>query len=63
MTMSDDQLTLFGRPIDRRTLLTLTGKVLAGSAVAGMWLSPELAQFVLDFGSLTAQHKEGPDPR
>jgi multiple sugar transport system substrate-binding protein len=44
--MSDDQLTLFGRPIDRRTLLTLTSKVLAGSAVAGMWLSPELAQFV-----------------
>ena len=44
--MSDDQLTLFGRPIDRRTLLTLTGKVLAGSAVTGMWLSPELAQFV-----------------
>jgi hypothetical protein len=44
--MSDDQLTLFGRPIDRRTLLTLTGKVLAGSAVAGLWLSPELAQFV-----------------
>jgi multiple sugar transport system substrate-binding protein len=44
--MSDDQLALFGHPIDRRTLLTLTGKVLAGSAVAGMWLSPELAQFV-----------------
>ena len=44
--MSDDQLTLFGRPIDRRTLLTLTGKVLAGGTVAGMWLSPELAQFV-----------------
>ena len=43
--MSDDQLTLFGRPIDRRTLLTLTGKVLAGSAVAGMWLSPELAHY------------------
>jgi multiple sugar transport system substrate-binding protein len=44
--MSDDQVTLFGRPIDRRALLTLTGKVLAGSAVVGMWLSPELAQFV-----------------
>jgi multiple sugar transport system substrate-binding protein len=27
-------------------LLTLTGKVLAGGTVAGMWLSPELAQFV-----------------
>jgi multiple sugar transport system substrate-binding protein len=44
--MSDDQVTLFGRPIDRRTLLSLTGQVLAGSTVAGMWLSPELAQFV-----------------
>jgi multiple sugar transport system substrate-binding protein len=44
--MSDDQLTLFGRPVDRRTLLSLTGKVLAGGTVVGMWLSPELAQFV-----------------
>lgn len=44
--MLEDQYTLFGRPIDRRTLLGLTGKALAGSAVAGMWLSPELAQYV-----------------
>jgi len=44
--VSDDIFTLFGRPIDRRTLLTLTGKTLAGGAVAGLWLSPELAHFV-----------------
>lgn len=44
--MFEDQLTLFGRPIDRRTLLNLTGKVLAGGTVAGLWLSPELAQYV-----------------
>ncbi len=44
--MSDDQLTLFGRPIDRRTLLALTGKALAGGMVAGLWISPELASFV-----------------
>jgi len=44
--MSDDQPTLFGRPIDRRELLKLTGKVLAGGAAAGMWLSPELAGYV-----------------
>lgn len=45
-SMSDDQPTLFGRPISRGDLLKLTGKVLAGGAVAGMWLSPELAGFV-----------------
>ncbi len=45
-SMSDDQPTLFGRPIDRRDLLKLTGKVLAGGALAGMWLSPELASYV-----------------
>ena len=44
--VSNDNVTLFGRPIDRRTLLTLTGKTLAGGAVAGLWLSPELAQYV-----------------
>ncbi len=44
--VSNDSVTLFGRPIDRRTLLTLTGKTLAGGAVAGLWLSPELAHFV-----------------
>ncbi len=38
-----EHLTLFGRPIDRRALLALTGKALAGGAVAGAWLSPELA--------------------
>jgi multiple sugar transport system substrate-binding protein len=43
---SDDQPTLFGRPIDRRELLKLTGKVLAGGTLAGMWLSPELAGYV-----------------
>jgi multiple sugar transport system substrate-binding protein len=41
-----DQTTLFGRPIERGELLKLTGKVLAGGAVAGMWLSPELAHHV-----------------
>lgn len=46
MSMFEDQPTLFGRPIDRRTLLNLTGKVLAGGTVAGLWLSPELAQYV-----------------
>src|SRR5579859_5135025 len=40
-----DQPTLFGRPIERRELLKLTGKVLAGGTVAGMWLSPELAHY------------------
>ena len=44
--MSEDQPTLFGRPIDRRELLKLTGKVLAGGTLAGMWLSPELAGYV-----------------
>ncbi len=44
--VSNDNVTLFGRPIDRRTLLTLTGKTLAGGAIAGLWLSPELAQYV-----------------
>ncbi len=44
--MFEDQLTLFGRPIDRRTLLALTGKALAGGAVAGLWISPELAHYV-----------------
>ena len=44
---SDDQPTLFGRPIDRRELLKLTGKVLAGGTLAGMWLSPELAGYVI----------------
>src|SRR5579871_2918600 len=46
MAMLEDQLTLFGQPIDRRSLLRMTGKVLAGGTVAGMWLSPELAHFV-----------------
>jgi multiple sugar transport system substrate-binding protein len=45
-SMSDDQPTLFGRPIDRADLLKLTGKVLAGGTLAGMWLSPELAGYV-----------------
>ncbi len=44
--MFEDELTLFGRPIDRRTLLGMTGKVLAGGTVAGLWLSPELAHYV-----------------
>jgi len=44
--MAHDGATLFGRPIDRRELLALTGKVLAGGTVAGMWLSPELAGYV-----------------
>ncbi len=44
--MFDDELTLFGRPIDRRTLLGVTGKVLAGGTMAGLWLSPELAHYV-----------------
>jgi len=44
--MSEDQPTLFGRPIDRRELLKLTGKVLAGGTLAGLWLSPELAGYV-----------------
>lgn len=44
--MHDSHATLFGRPINRRALLALTGKTLAGGAVAGAWLSPELAQFV-----------------
>jgi multiple sugar transport system substrate-binding protein len=42
----DDETTLFGRPMARRDLLKLTGKVLAGGVVAGYWLSPELAQYV-----------------
>ena len=46
MSTHDDQPTLFGRPIDRRTLLATTGKVLAGGTVAGLWLSPELAHYV-----------------
>lgn len=44
--MFEDQLTLFGRPIDRRALLSLTGKALAGGTVAGLWISPELASYV-----------------
>ncbi len=44
--VSTDNVTLFGRPIDRRDLLALTGKTLAGGAVTGLWLSPELATFV-----------------
>lgn len=44
--MAHDGATLFGRPIDRRELLALTGKVLAGGTVAGTWLSPELAGYV-----------------
>ncbi|MDB5059664.1 MAG: putative sugar transporter, periplasmic component [Chloroflexi bacterium] len=43
---SHEQTTLFGRPIERRELLKLTGTALAGGAIAGMWLSPELAAHV-----------------
>lgn len=42
----DEGTTLFGRPVDRRTLLAMTSKVLAGGTLAGMWLSPELAHYV-----------------
>src|SRR5947209_12599706 len=42
----EEDSTLFGRRISRRELLSLTGKVIAGGTAAGIWLSPELAQFV-----------------
>lgn len=44
--MARDETTLFGRPIARRDLFTLTAKVLAGGTLAGLWLSPELARYV-----------------
>jgi len=44
--MRSDHPTLFGRPIDRRTLLAMTGKVLAGGTVAGAWLGTDMAGFV-----------------
>lgn len=44
--MIGDDYTLFGHPISRRDLLTMTGKVLAGGVLSGLWLSPELAGFV-----------------
>ena len=44
--MPEQGSTLFRRPIDRRELLALSAKVLAGGTAAGLWLSPELAGYV-----------------
>ncbi len=65
--MSDENVTFFGRPIDRRALLALTGKTLAGGAAAGLWLSPELAHVVeaaaygKNNGSLTVMNTFSPN--